>query len=155
MATFDSTFMAAIVSANPRTSPNRDELGLTRKLARFAYTLTGSEAANDVIRLGSLQTEGARVLPENCRVRFGGSGSLDLTVKLTKTDSAGANSVNLSATTSAIQAAAAVITLTAASGADTVLLGRDDILCVALPAVTTTTAGRILYFEVTYTLPAC
>lgn len=142
------SLLDAKTKRNVQPVANRVQRG--RHTAIFTVTLLGTEGAAGYHELGPLLIPGARIIPEECRLRFGGTGTMNFTAKINKVDKDGASSVDLTATTSAVTAATAAITFAAAGGGERPLLAKDDVLRLTFPDGTTTTAGRILYVEVAY-----
>jgi hypothetical protein len=162
MANGNSDYQTAVNAAakSRTTTPNDDNIALARLQARFVLTGLGTETTGQYHVLGCLKTYGARVIPEQVRLRFTGSGTVDFKVQLVKVNAAGTQ-VALSAVSGNITALTAVVALTAIGGTpigDTVELAQTDELrlvfttgsaTVAFPA----TAGIVA--EVAYTAPGC
>lgn len=134
MANGKSDWQTALEAAAKAKSgiPNRDNLGLSKRTARFVLTGLGNEATDAYHVLGTLQAKGARVIPEECRLRFLGTGSPNIKVQLKRAPAAGTTPVALSKVTDQINfdvaAAAVVQTLSGVTGAgvDTASLLPDD-----------------------------
>ena len=146
-----SDFKTALDSAAKLRNGNANADLVQRELrvARFAVTIVGTEESGDYHELGPLLIKGATIIPEQIRLRFGGSGSFNNTVTIKKVDKNGANSVTLT-NTATVSATTSVITFTAAAATLFAELAADDVLRLELTAVTTVAAGRILYVEVPY-----
>lgn len=161
MANGLSDWQAAIAAAEYAKSgtPNGDVLALSKRVARFTLTGLGNEANEAYHVLGTLQAKGARVIPEECRVRFLGTGTPNLKMQLKKVNAAG-TAVALSAETAQVTfnvaSAAVVQTLSGVTGAgvDTVSLNAGDELRLYLTYGTGTTltlpTTTKMVVEVTY-----
>jgi hypothetical protein len=85
MPTFYTNEQAALLNARSgqkRQVPNA-LTGQGKKLALYkTYTPTGTEVAADIIELGVAGVAGMRLIPEQCRIRFGGSGTGNIAATL-------------------------------------------------------------------------
>lgn len=152
--------------ANRRIAVNLDQRTLDKKVARFNATGTGTVDTGSYVDLGSLTgINGAVLIPEECRLRYGGTGTPDVKFQLKKANaaevaSAGAGTITaLSAVTATIAALTSPTALAAvaAAGASYAVDDTDMLrlylttgasLC-TLPATTT------VEVELTYTVPGC
>lgn len=152
MANGASAWATAINAApTSRTShPSWHSYHFNRKVRRDVVTLLGNEANGAYHDLASLQVEGAVLIPEQCVIRYGGSGTVNLTARLDKIDAAGAVT-NLTGTVTVDATGIEVF----AAAANTALptLAATDKLRLTFPAVTTTTAGRLLLIELAFDIP--
>lgn len=85
MATFNTTEHAALLNCRsgqkrqmPSALTGQGKLILSRK----TYTFTGSEDAADILQIGEAGISGMRIIPEQCRFRFGGSGAGNIAATL-------------------------------------------------------------------------
>jgi len=156
MANSTSTYQAGILAAvGASFSPSKAPLTRKRRTAVFQINIVGSHATGDYYDLGQLNTAGVRIHPESCKLRFGGSGSVDFKAQLKKVDAVtGANAVALTAVSAEINATSAAISLAAPDGSNTVLLAVDDMLRLYVTYGTGTTitipSTLIVYVEVAY-----
>ena len=97
--------------------------------------------------------EGARIVPEQCVIRYGGSGTTNFTARLDKIAAADGTNTNL--TTAVTCDASGVEVFAAAANTAPPTFKAADSLRLTLPAVTTATAGRILLLEIAYDIPNC
>lgn len=129
--------------------PNTSGMQRERKIARTTYTTTGSEANNDTINLGVFLPAGAIVDVENCKLRFGASGTFSASVTLQRVRAGSATSLSAAlATTSAAVgtfAAAAITPPTEAQATDTLQL--------LITPFTSATAGKVIAIEIAYDCP--
>lgn len=152
MATFLSTFaqkQADAKGAKTNGYPNASEVQRQRKIARFKYTVTGTEAATDLIQLGTLGQKGARVDVENTKLRFSGGGAFSGSVKLQRIRAGSATDLSTALATTA----AAVGALTDAGIAPPTDAEPDDIFALNITAKTTFTAGKVIDVEMPYDVP--
>jgi hypothetical protein len=164
MANGKSDWQTALeAAANAKTgTPNRDNLGLVKRVARFIVTTLGNEVNGNYHILGTLQAKGARVVVEETRLRFTGSGTIDFKAQLKKVNTSG-TAVSLSDPTARLQALTAAITLAPIAGTpigDSVSLAADDELRLYFAYGTGTTEPTIpanvgIVVEVTYLSSAC
>ncbi|MEN3940674.1 hypothetical protein WJU23_05215 [Prosthecobacter sp. SYSU 5D2] len=151
-STYQTSLLAA--AAGRTFSPNKGVLHATRRRARFECVGIGG-LLEHYFDLGSLAIPGCRVVPEECRLRFTGTGTIDAKFTLKKVNADGDAVVDLSAATSTIAALTAAVSLAKPSGTlDTVELATDDMLRLYVTdgagsdAVVPTTASVIV--EVVY-----
>lgn len=153
MATFYSTQAQAILNARGAAIQgypnNARDTQRQRKIARFKYTVVGTEAVNDVIQLGPLSVAGARVDVENTKLRFAGGGAFSGSVKLQRIRAGSATDLSTALATTA----AAVGALTDAGIAPPTDSEAADIFALAITAKTTFTAGKEIYVEMPYDVP--
>ncbi len=158
MATFYSTYQTKQRQSHVRDSrADRSELCRQRRVATFYYTPDDSEVNGEYVVLGQLGIPGARIVADQCKIRYTGSGTLDVKFTLQKRDAATMTATALTAITSTITAVTSATALAAVSGAgDLPTVAIDDYLtlllstgasAVTLPA----TAGIIV--EVVYDVP--
>jgi hypothetical protein len=151
MAEFLSTYAQAQADAKGAKTngyPTASALQRTTKIARFVYTTKGTEALNDTIRLGPLPN-GARIQVENCRLRYGGSGAINLSLTLQRVRAGSATSLSTALATTA----AAVGALTAANATPPTDGMATDSYQLALTAFTSAAAGREIHIEIPYDCP--
>lgn len=152
MPTFDSdTYTAQQERKYKRNvAPSaRDLQQQVRYFVPAAYVALGTEAADDIIRLGTPELEGAIFIPELSRV-LNTNGDLNLAVKIQKVEP-GASAVDLSGAATITTAPVAF-----ARAADTVpatLASKECQLQAYLTAVTSFTVGEELTFELAFRVP--
>jgi hypothetical protein len=131
---------------------NDDALQMEIRHGVETVTLLGNEGVNDYHDLAGPRLSGVEILPEESRIRFGGTGTVNLSAKLAKVAADG--TVTDITAAAALTAAAAVPFAPAAAIAATapIQLARGDRLRLIVTAVTTTTAGRIILVEYAYRL---
>jgi hypothetical protein len=144
MATYYSDYQTAVraaVNGSLHTRAKGKQVAQKIQIARFTVTGAGTEAANEWVELGSLNCAKAKVVPELCRIRFGGSGTTNATVKFAKATTvnqwitAGWTRVTTTATVTTAQphgyTTGQVLTVNASS----------DVLAIVLGTVTITVTG--------------
>lgn len=154
MATFYSTHQAAQRAAHLRaTRADASKIHMTRRVARFLYTPTDAEVDGERIILGQLNIPNARIIPDQCKIRYSGSGTLEVKFKLQKSADL-VTFVDLTAQTAAITAVTAPTTLAVPSGAgDTKELEHAEYLAILLnngTSAVTLPATAGLIFEIVY-----
>uniref|UniRef100_UPI00200EB7AB hypothetical protein n=1 Tax=Escherichia coli TaxID=562 RepID=UPI00200EB7AB len=77
------------------------EVQRQRKIARFTYTVVGTEAVSDLIQLGVIGQKGARVDVENTKLRFSGGGAFSGSVKLQRIRAGSATDLSTALATTA------------------------------------------------------
>jgi hypothetical protein len=130
MANGKSSFQTALdLAATTRNySPSRAPLQATRRRARFSCTGLGGTDEH-YFELGSLALPGCRIVPEECKLRYTGTGTIDAKFTLKKVNAAGDTVVDISAATATIAALTAVTALAKPTGTlDTVELAETDSL---------------------------
>lgn len=150
MATFDTTLITKQEgrSANLHYNPNMDVLVAPVRIARFEYTLAGTEASGDKIRLGYLGVNKAYVVPEQSSVVCPSGAGCAIVMTLKKVDT---SATETALTAAATQVAANRVALARPATTPTVAAVNDtDYLELLLGTVTTATAGSVLLVEVAY-----
>jgi hypothetical protein len=159
MATFYSTYQTKQRSgSNLHSKPNRDELTRVRRVATFYYTPDDTEVNGEYVVLGQLGIPGARIVADQCKLRYSGSGTLDAKFTLQKRDVTLATATALTAITSTITAVTSATSLAAVSGAGDLPTVEDDdylslLLSTGASAVTLPATATIIE-EVVYDAPA-
>jgi|GEM_PF-5675590 len=145
MATFKTGFASEQENAVKVRNAFPSHRGVQQPLryAKFEYTLTGDEANTDVIVLGSLQTEGAVIVPELCSVWNTGSGDADLDVTLQ-------NATGAVALSGAASVDNSRVALARPAGLTVPVLKMGDFIQVTLSSVEAATADEVLHFEIAY-----
>jgi hypothetical protein len=155
MATFYSTYQTKQRQGySLHTKPNRDELTRVRRVATFYYTPDDTEVTTEYVLLGQIGIPGARIVADQCKIRYSGSGTLDVKFTLQKRDSTLATATALSAITSTITAVTSATALAAVSGAGDLTTLEDDeylslLLSTGASAVTLPATATIIV-EVVY-----
>lgn len=129
--------------------PNAARMQREVKMARDSYTTTGAEANNDTIKLGIFLPVGSVVHVEQCKLRFGASGTFSASVTLQRVRAGVATSLSAAlATTSAAVGvfAAAAITPPTESQA-------GDYLQLLITPFTSATAGKVIEADITFDAP--
>lgn len=161
-----STEQTAIESADLRSVVNLDQRTLEKRVARFNVTGTGTVDTASYFDLGQLVgIAGAKIIPEECRLRYSGTGTPDVKFTLKKANaaeqaSAGDGTITtLSAASSTISALTAVTAFVAVATAGTdYSVDATDMLRLyittgaSLCTLPTTTKVEV---EITYTAPCC
>src|SRR5574343_1786583 len=134
MATFYSTYQTKQRQSYARdVRADRSELSRIRRVATFSYTPDDSEVNGEYVVLGCLGIAGARIVSDQCKIRYTGSGTLDVKFTLQKIDSAFASATSLTAQTSTITAVTSPTSLAVPSGAgDLKTVAVDDYLILLL-----------------------
>ena len=158
MATFYSTYQTAQRQSYKRdTRPDRSELARVRRVATFSYTPDDSEVNGEYVVLGQLGIAGARIVADQCKIRYTGSGTLDVKFTLQKIDSAFASATSLTAQTSTITAVTSPTSLAVPNGAgDLKTVAIDDYLILLLStgaSAVTLPATATIIVEVVYDAP--
>jgi hypothetical protein len=152
---------------NRRIALNLDQQTLKQQIARF--NVTGLGASIDTASyydLGKLiGVNGAVVIPESCRLRYGGTGTPDVKFQLKKANAAeqvtaGSGTIsNLSAATATIAALTATTVFAAVATAGTSYAVDDtDMLRLYLTtgaSVCTLPTTTTVEVEIAYTVPGC
>lgn len=150
-----ASYTTSIKDAQSNRSIRRDSSPSFRPLqqgiryAIFPYTFAGTEADTEIITLGSLGVEGAKVIPElSCIRDTGGAQDIDVDMKLnalvggeTSTDITGTVSLDNNR-----------VAFTGVAGADLTTLGANDDLRAIVDdaAIGAVTAGETVNFEIAY-----
>ena len=161
-----STEQTAIETKDPRSAINLDSRTRGKLAAYFNATGTGTVDTASYIDLGKLVgTNGAKLVIEECRIRYGGSGTPDVKFQLKKANaaeqaSAGDGTITaLSAVTGTVSALTATTTLAAVATAGTsYAVDADDMLRLYLTtgaSLCTLPATTTIEVELTYTVPGC
>lgn len=157
MATYYSTYQTAQRGAHARdVRPDRSQLAMQRRVAQFKWTGAAGLLNADTVVLGQLGIPGARIVADQCKIRYEGSGTLDVKFTLQKRDNAGAATA-LTAITGNIAAVTAATSLANVSGAgNTPTVAIDDtlelLLSTGAAAVTVPTTATVIV-EVVYDAP--
>jgi hypothetical protein len=169
ISTGNSTELQRVLASTPnrRIAQNLDQLTLEKKVARFNVAGLGSSIDTaSYYDLGKLiGVNGATIVVEECRLRFGGTGTPDVKFQLKKAnqaeqDSTGAGTITaLSAATSTVSALTATVTLSAVATAGTsYAVGDSDMIRLYLTtgaSVCTLPTTTTVEVELTYTVPGC
>jgi hypothetical protein len=159
MATFYSTYQTKQRGGtNLHVKPDRDELTRVRRVATFYYTGLGTEVNTEYVVLGQLGIPGARIVADQCKLRYSGSGTLDIKFTLQKRDVTLATATALTAVTATITAVTSATSLAAVSGAGDLptVLGDDYLSLLLSTGATTVTlpTTATVIVEVVYDAPA-
>lgn len=160
MATFYSTYQTKQRQASSlHVRPNRDDLTRVRRVATFSYTPDDSEVNGEYVVLGQLGIPGARIVSDQCKLRYTGSGTLDAKFTLQKRDVTLATATALTAITATITGVTSPTSLAVVSGAGDLpsLEEPDDYLCLLLStgaSAVTLPATATIIVEVVYDAPA-
>lgn len=153
MATLYTTEATAQVSTLLKDRVSNDQtLSGQVRVASCLYTMTGSEAANDLIAICSLPV-GARLMVDLCRVSSeacGGTGTAIATLgDIGDDDRYSATSISLTS------AATTAVTPTAAIGLTpySIAAGNEIIYGKLALSSGSTTAGKLVRFRIVYILP--
>jgi hypothetical protein len=152
MAELLSAFAQARLNAKGAKTngyPNAARMQRTVKVARDTYTTTGAEANNDTIKLDIFLPAGSVVNVENCKLRFGASGTFSASVTLQRVRAGVVTSLSAAlATTSA-----AVGTFAAAAITPPTESQAGDILQLLITPFTSATAGKVIALEIQFDAP--
>lgn len=158
MATYYSTYQTAQRGAHARdVRPDRSQLALQRRVAQFKWTGAAGLANAEYVVLGQLGIPGARIVADQCKIRYEGSGTLDVKFTLQKRDNAG-TATALTAITGNIAAVTAATSLAniANAAGNTPTVAIDDtlelLLSTGATAVTVPTTATVIV-EVVYDAP--
>lgn len=154
MANGTSTLRTALDAA--QTTRNGavsfDGVQATRRVYRDSVVGLGNHSNNEYFDLMGLGLPGARIVPEECRLRFSGSGTVDFKARLQKVASDG-TATNLSAATPTISALTAAIAIASTDGGPLPLIEPTDrlrlLLLTGASAVTIPDTATI-HIEVAY-----
>lgn len=169
ISTGNSVELQKVLDSDPnrRVALNLDQLTLEKKTARFNVVGLGTGIdTGSYIDLGKLiGVNGAVIVIEECRLRYGGTGTPDVKFTLKKADadeqaSAGDGTITaLSAASSTIAALTATTTFVAVATAGTSYAVDDsDMLRLYLTtgaSACTLPATTTVEVEITYTVPGC
>ena len=157
MATYYSTYQTAQRGSAARdVRPDRSALARVRRVATFEWVGASSLANAEYIVLGKLGIAGARIVADQCKLRYKGSGTLDVKFTLQKRDNT-ATATALTAITATITAVTSATALANVSGAgDLPTVAIDDdlelLLSTGASAVTIPATATIMV-EVVYDAP--
>jgi len=130
--------------------PNAAGVQRTRKTARDTYTTVGTEANNDTILVDFPLPIGSIVDVENCKLRFGASGTFSASVTLQRVTAAG---VATSLSAALATTSAAVGTFAAAAITPPTPSGAGDYLQLLITPFTSATAGKVIAMEIAFDAP--
>lgn len=158
MATYYSTYQTAQRGIHARdVRPDRSALARHRRTATFQWTGTSGLTNGEYVVLGQLGIAGARIVTDQCKLRYTGSGTLDVKFTLQKIDSALSSATSLTAQTSTITAVTSPTSLAVTSGAgDLPSVAIDDYLILLLStgaSAVTVPATATVIVEVVYDAP--
>lgn len=159
MATFYSTYQTKQRQASSlHVRANRDEIARHRRVATFSYTPDDSEVDGEYVILGQLGIPDARIIADSCKLRYTGSGTLDVKFTLKKIDTTLTTITAISAQTATITAVTSPTSLAVPSGAgDLKTVAVDDYLILVLntgASAVTLPATATIIVEVVYDAPA-
>lgn len=157
MATYYSTFQTAQRGSHARdVRPDRSQLAMQRRVAQFKWTGVAGLLNADNVVLGQLGIPGARIVADQCRIRYEGSGTLDVKFTLQSRNNAG-TATALTAVTATITAVTSATSLANVSGAgNTPTVAIDDTLELLLSTGATTVtvpATATVIVEVVFDAP--
>lgn len=151
MASYTTTIKDAQSSRAIRrdASPSFRPLQQGLRYAIFSYTFAGTEADTEVITLGSLGVEGAKVIPElSCIRDTGGGEAIEVNLRLDALVG-GETETDLTGT---VPLANNRVAFTGAAGSDLVRLGANDDLRLIVNDgdIGAVTAGETINIEIAY-----